>query len=231
MDENKNSQSQNPQKKHQIIKPSFYVDDERRVICESHSQIERIRTLSSLADLPAFQESREIEKILTCKACNHYHNDVCYFPKEEIDRIEKDRLAYTFNCKLCGGSIDRPLTVMYSIYNKEKFNVQIPLICCTCFSNLDDDSFIANSRKRILMLSLSFAFSIFMVIYYGRIAILSNIWGILLFGITLAFWIYLAIRDVRKIIFLFRGRKYYKKTYGIAKKRDKGKYVDEFPFD
>jgi hypothetical protein len=30
---------------------------------------------------------------------------------------------------------------------------------------------------------------------------------------------------------LVKGIKYYKKTYGVAKEREKGKYVDDFPFD
>ena len=231
MDDNENSQSQKPPKKNRIIKPSFYVDDERRVICDSHSQIERIRTLSSLSDLPAFQETQQIEKILTCKACNHYHNDVCFFPKEDIDRIEKDRLAYTFNCKLCGGSIDRPLTVMYSIYHKEKHNVQIPTVCCTCFDTLDNDTFLKKARQRILLFSFSFVTSIILFFWYFYTIIANTVWGSLVLVVSLAFFAYMAVRDVRSIIFLLRGRKYYKMTYEKVKEKEMGKYVDDFPFD
>jgi hypothetical protein len=230
MDEKNYSETQNL-KKYRIIKPSFYVDDERRVICESHSQIERIRVLSSLAHLPAFGESQQVEKILTCKTCKHYQNDECYFPKEEIDRIEKDRLSYTFHCKLCGGSIDRPLTIMYSLYNKEKFQVDIPLVCCTCFSTLDDDSFMTSTRRRIIFFTLSFLASIFLFLSYSMVLFSNPVWGIILMIVALVFWGYMAVRDVRSIIFLIRGRKYYKKTYGKAKERKDGKYIDDYPFD
>ena len=231
MDEYEHSRSEKPIKKHRIIQPSFYIDSERRVICESHSQIERIRSLAALSDLPAFQEANQVEKLLTCKSCNHYHNDVCFFPKEEIDQIEKDRQAYTFHCTLCGGSIDRPLTIMYSLYNKEKFNVQIPTVCCTCFSTLDNDTYLENSRRRILFFVLSFVISIFLFFSYAFTIFASNAIGIVLLSIVLIFWVYMAIRDVRNIIFLLKGRKYYKKTYGQARKKEEGKYVDDFPFD
>ena len=154
------------------------------------------------------------------------------FPKDEIDRIEKDRLSYTFSCKLCGGSIDRPLTIMYSLYNKEKYNVQIPTVCCTCFSTLDNDTFLRDARRRIIILAISFIVSISLFFSYAFTLFSSYIWGgILLLVVALAFWAYMAVRDVRSIIFLLRGRKYYKKTYGLVKKREKGKYVDDFPFD
>lgn len=230
MDEYENTQSQNF-KKYRIIKPTFYVDDERRVICESHSQIERIRVLSSLSHLPEFGESQQVEGILTCLACKHYQNDECFFPKEEIDKIEKDRLSYTFHCKLCGGSIDRPLTIMYSLYNKYKFKVDIPLVCCTCFSTLDDNSFLTKTRSRLILFSLSILASIFIFIRYFMALFIGGVLGIVLLSITLAFWGYMAVRDVRNIIFLIRGRKYYKKTYGKVKERKDGKYIDDYPFD
>ncbi|MHA1451601.1 MAG: hypothetical protein ACTSRD_01930 [Promethearchaeota archaeon] len=231
MDENENFQSQQPTKKYRIIKPSFYIDDERRVVCESHSQIERILTLSSLSNLPAFQETQQVEKLLTCKTCKHYQNDVCFFPKEEIDRIEKDRLAKIFHCKLCGGSIDRPLTIMYSLYNKEKYNVQIPTVCCTCFSTLDKDTYMSDTRRRIIIYSISFIVSIALFFSYAFTLLSSTAWGIFLFVVVLAFWAYMGVRDIKNIIFLLKGQKYYKKTYGQAKQREKGKYVDDFPFD
>ncbi|MBN2157203.1 MAG: hypothetical protein JW776_14255 [Candidatus Lokiarchaeota archaeon] len=217
-------------KKFQIIKPSFYVDDARRVICESHSQIEKIRALSSLSDIPAFQETQQLEKILTCKTCLHYKNDTCYFPKEDIDNIERDRLSYRFSCKLCGGSIDRPLTIMYSLYNKKKYHVEIPTVCCNCFSSLEDDSFLSNTRRRIIFFTLSFLISIYLFFSYAMVFIASSIWGIILLAIALIFWGYMAVRDIRSILFLVRGRKYYKQTYGQAKRKE-GQYVDEFPFD
>jgi len=59
----------------------------------------------------------------------------------------------------------------------------------------------------------------------------GSVWGIVLLCAVLVFWAYMAIRDVRSIIFLIRGRKYYKMTYGKAKERKEGQYVDDFPFD
>ncbi len=224
------SQTSNNPKKPRIIKPVFSIDDSKRVICESHSQIERIRALSSLSDISTFFETQQLEHILSCKTCKHYQDDVCYFPKSEIDKIEHDRLSYTFHCNLCGGSIDRPMTIMYSLYNKNKFNVNIPTVCCTCFSSLEDDTFLSKTRKRIGLLGFSFVINFLTVLYFiFRIA--SNIWWIILLCAGLGVWALLAIPDIRNIIFLLRGQKYYKKTYGKVKEKKKGEYVGDFPFD
>ena len=230
MTESEKSQSHHPNRK-QIIMPSFYVDNEGRVICESHSQIERIRAYSSLTNFNDFNEAHQVEKLLTCKMCTHYTKDECYFPKEEIDKIERDRLSFTFHCKLCGGAIDRPLTIMYSLYNKSKLNVDIPLVCCSCFSTLDDDTFLSNSRRRIALFSVTLLISIVLFVAYSMVIMSSSIWGIFLLVVSLVFWVYMAIRDIRNIIFLIRGRKYYKKTYGKIKEKKEGEYIPEFPFD
>jgi uncharacterized membrane protein len=233
MDEYEHSQSKKPIKKHRIIKPSFYIDDERRVICESHSQIERIRSLTAFSDFPGSEATFQLEKLLTCKTCDFYKKDVCYFPKEEIDKIEKDRRTNYFHCKLCGGSIDRPLTIIYSLYNKEKFNVQMPTVCCTCFAALENGSFLKNARAQILKFS-SFIILTLIFLYFfwdDIIAIGVDPIGLGLLAIMGAFVLYLIIRDIKSINYLVKGIKYYKKTYGVAKEREKGKYVDDFPFD
>jgi len=233
MNNNENSQHENSKKK-RIIQPSFYIDDGQRVICESHSQIDRIRVLSSFSAMPELEEAQQLEKILTCKTCKHYHNDECFFPKEEIDKIESDRLDYTFHCNLCGGSIDRPLTIMYSLYNKHVFKVDVPTVCCSCFSTLEDDSFLSNTRRRIIPIVLSsvlssiFFLSLIAFFFYSFRAIHG--WIFLLFFLIMAIWAYFIFPNVRSIIFLLRGREYYKKTYGKIKHQT-DQYVDDFPFD
>ena len=136
-------------------------------------------------------------------------------------------------CKLCGGSIDRPMTIMYSLYNKEKFNVQIPTVCCACFDSLDNNSFLALTRKRIIAVSLSIISALaFLYIYRGSLFSLANsIGGIMLIAIVLGLIVYLIAKDGKNLVFILRGRKFYQNTYGKAKKRKKGEYVDEFPFD
>jgi hypothetical protein len=49
--------------------------------------------------------------------------------------------------------------------------------------------------------------------------------------IALGFWAYVAIRDIKNIILLLRGRKYYKFTFGKVKKEKQGNYVDDFQFN
>lgn len=237
MNENKNSQSQKPPKRHRIIRPSFYIDDKNRVICESHSQIERILTLTSLAEVPAFEETHQLENIITCKTCAHYRNDVCYFSKEDINKIEKDRLSYSYHCNLCGQSIDRPLTIMHSLYNKTKFNVDIPTVCCTCYSSLEKDSYQDHSRQKMITTIIKLIF--FAIIQFLSVLGIRYIFafagglylGIMLFVTIFLGCSYIVFQDSRNLMFLIRGRKYYKKTFGKIKKREEGDYIDDFPFN
>lgn len=192
----------------EYVEPSFSIDKEGRAICESHSEISRIKFLAQSPE-----NIIKYEEMLKCQTCRHYIDDDCYFPKEEIDRIEKDRIANEIHCKLCGAKIDRPLTVIHSLYYKEKFNVEIPVICCSCFASLNDNTYIRNSKRRMFFFATSLVISAYFLISYFLTILMFSFLGILLFLIPFFFWGYISIRDMRNIYYLWKGRKYYKTVF------------------
>jgi hypothetical protein len=196
------------------LEPEFTIDEENRVICLKHSEINKIM---------AFKQNHEnlaLETILNCQTCQHYKDDNCYFPKEEIDKIEQDRLSTEIQCKLCGNRIDRQLAIIYSLYYRSKSNVEIPVICCSCFSSLNDNSFFKNSKKRMLFYFTSLAISSYFLISYFLTIIMFSFWGILLFIIPFLFWGYMSMRDIKSIYYLWKGRKYYASTFANNQEDD-----------
>ena len=156
-----------------VIEPSFEIDEKGKVICQSHSKYPYF-----IQSYKTPIEERQMEKELTCLTCSHYENDECYFPKSEIDKIELDRLTRSrFQCKTCGNKISLPLTIIQKIYYEVKFNMKMPLICCSCLENLQKKRFEEYYLKRIweslslylpifFLLVNRFPFNIFAVIVY-----------------------------------------------------------------
>ena len=156
-----------------VIEPSFEIDEKGKVICQSHSKYPYF-----IQSYKTPIEERQMEKKLTCLTCSHYENDECYFPGSEIDKIELDRLTRSrFQCKTCGNKIDLMLTIMQKIYYEVKFNMKMPLICCSCYENLQKKKFEEYYLKRIweslslylpsfFLLINPFPFNIFAVIAY-----------------------------------------------------------------
>ncbi len=127
-----------------FIEPSFEIDEKGRVICQSHSNYPQLIK----PEKTTFEEM-QMETQLTCKTCLHYKNDDCYFPKADIDKIEFDRINRTlFECNLCGNKIDRMLTIIQKIYLEEKFQMKMPLICCSCYESLKKKKFDEYFTKR-----------------------------------------------------------------------------------
>lgn len=196
-----------------IIDPTFEIDEKGRVICQRHTKY-------PFFIMPGKNRQQEIqmEKELTCITCHHYINDECFFPKIEIDKIEADRLSMVaFKCKLCGSQIDRMLTVIQKLYSQEKFKIEIPLICCTCYESLKNKNFMEYYGKRLYLayflnasIIIGFILSILMmrsptslisgIIYASSIISLKGI-------LKKTFHINLSVREIRK------GKKYFDKFY------------------
>ncbi len=196
-----------------LIEPIFSIDDKGRVICEEHTEISRIRSLSPILNQNR-QYAREYEALLTCKKCNHFFEDDCYFPRSEINKIEADRRSNKIQCKLCGSRIDRPLTLMnkYYLESKSSNNLEIPVICCSCYNSLEKNTFTQNSGKRILFFLITLPIYIALIINIFQLFLISPI--IFLFFLTSVFyWGYIAIRDIVSIYNLYKGRKYYNETF------------------
>ncbi len=191
-----------------VVEPYFKIDKFGRVICKLHSNYEKINVLSEKkAPIPNF------DLMLTCKTCAEYVNDNCYFPKSAIDQIEYDRTKTKFfRCKLCGNRIDRMWTVIYKLYYKEKYHIEMPLICCGCHDSLKQKKFLEKYHKRASILKFYLIFSIIMII--------DNILLINISPIDLIFSIFNILLAIFSIIFygkyykkLKAGRDYYRKYF------------------
>jgi hypothetical protein len=191
-----------------VIEPSFEIDEKGRVICQSHSKY-------PLFIKPAMtpSEERRMEKKLTCLSCSHYINDDCYFPKSEIDKIELDRLNRSrFQCNLCGNKIDLMLTVMQKVYLEVKFNTDMPLICCDCYSSLEQKRYIKNNNNRIIFSILFYIPIIFFMITLFR-PIFVIVFISILLGIVLKIIIKRFSSQSLFIYDLLEGRRFYNKYF------------------
>jgi hypothetical protein len=191
-----------------VIEPSFEIDEKGRVICQSHSKypyfIQPHKTNS---------EERQMEKELTCLSCSHYEHDNCFFPRAEIDKIEFDRINRAlFECNLCGNKIDLMLTLMQKIYYEVKFNMKMPLICCTCYEKLQQKKFEEYYIKRIWE-SFSFYLPAIVLLFnpfpFNAIAVL----GYIVFIIVSKFVIKQKFHYSLFLIDLIKGKKFYDKNF------------------
>lgn len=196
------------------VVPEFDTDgdvESPRVLCLKHTEITHITALSKSTNK---YDRAKYEKMLTCKTCMHYFDNDCYFPKSEIEKIDWDRMHKEIPCKLCGNKIDRPLTIMQSLFHKEKHNIEIPLMCCSCYVALNDDSFIQNSRKKIIFFIISTLISIYFLVSYFVTIFFLSYWGILIIVIPFIFWISFFLRNFKNVYYIWKGRKYYETLFG-----------------
>ena len=194
---------------------SFVIDEKGRVICKKHSKYNKFIEPKDL-----FQDLYlEIE--LTCKTCSHYYQNDCYFLKSRIDEIDfKRQKKKEFLCKLCGKRIDRMLSIIHKLYNKEVYAIDMPLICCDCFEKIKNEEFLSYSRKLIDFYILNIVVSIFFFLYFAYFLSILKIQLIFYFifvipiisiiGVIVLFIIYRCIKKLRLIL---RGLKYYKKHF------------------
>lgn len=193
-----------------ITEPSIEIDDKVRILCKSHTQYQFFKTLYQ-----SVHEEKQVEKLLSCKTCKHYDDDNCYFPKSEIDLIERDKQQEKFKCQSCGNKIQNSLILIQSLYYEAKFNIKLPLICSICHSNLIDDKFMQKKKSRLIRYKIFLIISIYIIIYFFITIISIGAWFIL--GLLpLLFWVILSIKlvkEIKKIRYLKKGRKYYQKFF------------------
>lgn len=186
------------------IEPEWKIDDDGIPYCTQQTEYEKIIATDLKKRFPF-----EFEKRLNCQHCNHYHQDNCYFPKSEIDKIEADRQNLKIRCELCGTKIDRPFSILMSYYYHEKYHVKMPIICCSCYSGLENGTFLKNSKKRSVIFFITLLISIYFLITFF-LTIPQFSWsGLLLTIIPFGFWGYLSVRDLKNIYYLRKGRKFY----------------------
>ncbi|MCF2140631.1 MAG: hypothetical protein K9W44_11310 [Candidatus Lokiarchaeota archaeon] len=189
-----------------IIYPEWTIDDDGIPYCTQQTDYNKIIESNLKKRFP-----HEFEKMLHCNHCEHYHNDDCYFPKSEIDKIEQDRNSLRIRCQLCGAKIDRIFSILMSLYYKEKFGVTMPVICCSCYNSLENNTYERNSKRRLILFIISLITSIYFLTTY-LFSLFNFQWlGFLFFLLPFSFWGYISLRDLKNIYYLHQGRKYYKK--------------------
>jgi len=194
-----------------VVNPEFISDDDGIPYCKTQTDYNKIVALNLKERYP-----NEFEKMLTCFRCEHYQKDNCFFPKSEIDKIEKDRQDNTIHCMFCGTKIHRLFSILMSYYYKDKHKVNIPIICCSCYAALGNNSFIKNTQRRIILFAVSFITSLIFVFTYFQTMISYSRVEMLLFLLPFLFWAYISTKDARNLYFLWKGKKYYQEVFGNA---------------
>ena len=193
----------------------FEIDEKGRVICKKHSKYNKF------IEPKDFFQDLYLEIELTCKTCSHYHQNDCYFSKSRIDEIDfKRQKKKEFLCKLCGKRIDRMLSIIHKLYNKEIYDIEMPLICCDCFEKVKNKEFLSYTRKLTDFYILNIVVSIFFLIYFAYFLSILKIQMILYLIIVIpiiaiiSFIVLIIIyKCLKRLRLLFSGIKYYKKHF------------------
>jgi len=197
------------------IEPSFKIDKKGRVFCKKHTNyINFTKPHDYLQDL-------YLEVELTCKTCSHYRNNECYFSKSRIDEIEKRRIKRKdFLCKLCGKKIERMLTIIHQLYNKETYNIELPLICCDCYEKIEKNEFLNYSKKIMDFYLLNIVMTIFFYLYFIYFVSLLKINPIIFYFLIIpllilftTLFVFIIFRCGKKLHYLINGVKFYKKSF------------------
>lgn len=199
------------------IEPKFEIDEKGRVLCQNHSNY------AFFID-PEIKEHQTqlLEKHLTCKTCDHYQNNDCYFSKLRIDQIEYKRTRRTkgYICKLCGNKIDRMLTIVHKTYYKEKFNINFPLICCACYEALKKGKYMESNRFRSKIFLYNALYSLYSLISILFFLLIYQI-GIFYLIIFLFPVFYLLFINLKKRKKLKDGLKYYQDIFSKSSEDEK----------
>jgi len=203
-----------------VVEPYFKIDKYGRVICKLHSNYDKIDIMSEKkAPIPHF------DLMLTCKTCEEYLNDNCYFPKSAIDQIEYDRLkTKIFRCRLCGNRIDRMWSVIYKLYYKEKYNIEMPLICCGCHDSLKKKNFMQQYQRKAMFIKYYLIMSLIIIVdnllFINPIYLVFSIINIVLAILSFIFY-------SNHLKSLKAGKDYYKKYFlGEEKEENNSNSID-----
>ncbi|MFO8019590.1 MAG: hypothetical protein R6U96_13265 [Promethearchaeia archaeon] len=203
------------------VEPRFEITNKGRVRCIYHTQNNSIHRPKSKSNLLPTQL---VGEDLTCKTCENYKKDDCYFSREELDEIDPGNLInlHTHVCKLCGERIHNMHSIVYKHYYEEKYSVDIPLICCDCYktlSNYNHDIITSLLSKSVKETSNLFflAWIIFSVLFFMAI---FSIKSLLAFGGLMVLFFSFSLWSLNKILKILKGLKYYKKNFQAIRKVD-----------
>ena len=195
-----------------LIEPEFEIDEKSRVICKFHSDY-----LQFIDPNKDYFEDIYLDKVLTCLTCYHYIYNECYFTKSRIDEIEfKRNKKKAFKCKFCEQKIERMFTIIYKLYNKEVYGIEIPLICCNCYDKVITNQFLSESKKLRYLYLLVILTSVFTLFYFNFLLFLLKVDLFVRYLLFIPFSILIISIIFKSLIRLKRnicGVKYYKKSF------------------
>ncbi|MFW9898873.1 MAG: hypothetical protein ACFFDO_06400 [Candidatus Thorarchaeota archaeon] len=200
----------------EYIDPSFEIDDKGRVICKKHSKYEYFNEPKD------YFQNLYIDFELTCKTCSHCQENNCYFSKTRIEEIEYKRQKKGYLCRLCGKSVDRMLTIIYILYYKETYDVDIPSICCDCYEKINKNEFLSYSKKMTEFYILNIILSIYSLCLFAFFLSILDVKPILyyvliipLFSFVSFIVIVIIVKCIKKLRYFIFGIKYFKKHFNI----------------
>jgi hypothetical protein len=187
-----------------VVHPSFEIDDKGRTLCKYHTRYDFFKSPHK----NTYQEA-QVDKLLTCKTCEHYFHDDCYFPQRDIKLIRFDQSRSKFRCELCGNPIHRLINIVQSLYYESQFHTKLPLICCSCHASLNKNTFMNDSMSWTYRNYLRMVVAIIAMLAIVAF-ILIRIWSVF-FVLIIIDSIYMIYLFSRKRAYLKKGRKLYQK--------------------
>ncbi|MFW9823924.1 MAG: hypothetical protein ACFFE4_13350 [Candidatus Thorarchaeota archaeon] len=119
------------------MSPEFAFTKKGRVVCLTHSKRAIVSNIPTevkerFTDREIEHYNLDVMSLQSCKACEHYKSHSCSIPKKELRKYMLKMKLGMYKCKFCGTSIRRLYNIIYSYKVKEKYNVILPLLCCSC---------------------------------------------------------------------------------------------------
>lgn len=200
------------------IEPRFQINAQGEVRCILHTQY---NALSAKELRGKLLPTNLVYEDLTCKTCEHYKQDNCYFSSQELDDMDPRALIHynSHVCKLCGEKIHNMHSIVYKIYYEQKYNIEIPLICCDCYNTLN--SYNTNISNSLLSKSVKetsnlffLAWIVFSVLFFMAI---FSIQSILAFGGLMVLFFSFSLWSLNRISRILKGLRYYRKNFETRK--------------
>jgi len=136
------------------IIPKFKITKNGFTICKNHSKYQSFK--NSIYD---FVLNLITFKNLTCKTCQHFNNDTCFFPISELIKIMDDMslINKNFECLICKRRIRNIFTILRCFKREEILKQECNLLCYKCLKILrkeNPEMGFRNYAKLALMYSI-----------------------------------------------------------------------------
>ncbi len=122
-----------------LIYPEFETEENGITICKKHTlRFKQLLDGKTRLDLSTTRINPLTMNLLypSCKKCDYYINNECYFSQEEIKKFRRGLGLYIFfnryRCELCATPIKNIHNLMQQQFLEKNNNIKIPLLCSEC---------------------------------------------------------------------------------------------------